>query len=167
MMRVQRSSPLSALQRLGSISSLLILAGACSSASAPSRSNDLAFTGQTTVTTNPAAMTVAVTVTNVGTKSVLLPGGFCPTAGFFALYQDTVRSSSPVWTYPGVICLTNLPNPRTLEPGQSQTYSARYPTANPQNDGVPPSAGTYFVRASVLLLDSTTTVHAGTVTFPL
>lgn len=68
-----------ALRRLGSISGLCVLAGACSSAAAPGRTNDLAlnnlaFTGHTTVTTNPAAMTVVVTGTNMGTTSASIPG---------------------------------------------------------------------------------------------
>lgn len=168
-MRFQESSPLYALFRRGSISSMLVLAGACSSASAPGRANDLTVTGQTTVTTNPAGMTVAITVTNVGTTPVVIPRGMCPTAGFFALYPDTVQSSSPVWTYPGEICvlLSSLPNPSPLEPGQSLTYSASYPTVTAEGNSTPPAAGTYFVRAFVPLFDSTATVNAGTVSFPL
>lgn len=173
-MHFQVSSTLRTPSRLVSMSIVIILASACSSGGPmgvndlpSSRAKDLTFTGQTTITANPAAMTVALTVTNTSTSPVEVPGGLCPSAGFFALYQDTVQSSSPAWTYPGAVCAAIFPNPKTLAPGQSQTYSATYPTGNTFQDGSPPSAGTYFVRTLVPLLDDTARVNAGTVTFPL
>jgi hypothetical protein len=138
---------------------------ACGSATGPHAHVALAATSTVTASggTLGYAMQVAVTVTNQGSTAIPYQGNTCGAVTYQLVPVTGGTGAMPVWRYPGAVCLAYSVS-ALLQPGQSVTMTAYYPTGNPDIDGAPPAAGTYRVKATVGFADAMRTVDAGTVT---